>query len=101
MFRSALTMAGFDVREAADGYDALVLLEEGATDLVVLDLRLPRVGGLDVLAEMLSRDMNVPVVVVTASPGDLSHLPVECVLKKPVPPEDLVATVNRCLAKGR
>jgi DNA-binding response OmpR family regulator len=102
MFRIALTVAGFYVREAADGYDALVLLEEdGDTDLIVLDLRLPRVDGLDVLAEMRSRQINVPVVIVTGNPSDLSHLPVECVLKKPVSPDELIETVNRCLAKHR
>jgi DNA-binding response OmpR family regulator len=99
MFRTALTVAGFDVREAADGYDALVMLEQGKTDLMVLDLRMPLVSGLDVLEDMRARNENVPVVVVTASPDDLSHLSVECVLKKPVTPEKLIATVTACLAK--
>lgn len=101
MFRTALTVAGFDVREAADGYDALVMLEQGKTDLVVLDLRLPRVDGLDVLKDMRGRNERVPVVVVTASPDDLSQLGVECVLKKPVLPEQLIATVTKCLAKHK
>jgi len=52
MFRTALTVGGFDVREAADGYDALVMLEQGKTDLMVLDLRMPLVSGLDVLEDM-------------------------------------------------
>ena len=100
MFRTALTVAGFDVREAADGYDALVMLEQGRTDLIVLDLRLPRVDGLDVLQDVRARNAKLPVVVVTASPGNLSHLPVDCVLKKPVTPEKLIATVMECLAKN-
>ena len=99
MFRTALTVAGFEVREAADGYDALVMLEQGRTDLMVLDLRLPRVDGLDVLQDIRGRNERVPVVIVTASLDDLSHLPVACVLKKPVTPEKLIATVTECLAK--
>lgn len=99
MFRVALTLAGFEVREAADGYDALVMLEQGNTDLMVLDLRMPRVGGLDVLQDMRARKSSVLVVVVTAHPDDLSHLPVECVLTKPITPETLIATVNQCFAK--
>jgi len=99
MFRVALTLAGFDVREAADGYDALVMLEQGDTDLIVLDLRMPRVNGLEVLADMRARNQTVPVVVVTADPGDASLVDVECVLKKPVTPETLIATVRACLTK--
>ena len=45
MFRTALVVAGFHVQEAADGYDALRLLDEETPALVVLDLRLPLVDG--------------------------------------------------------
>jgi PleD family two-component response regulator len=45
MFRVALVLDGFHGREAADGYEALRMLEQGGTDLVVLDLRLPRING--------------------------------------------------------
>jgi len=99
MFRTALTVAGFEVREAADGYHALMMLEQGKTDLMVLDLGLPAVGGVDVLKDMHARNEKVPVVVVTASLDDLSHLPVDCVLKKPVTPDTLIAKVTECLAK--
>ena len=102
MFHIVLALAGFEVREAADGYEALVMLEDGtATDLIVLDLQMPRVGGLDVFAELQARNENVPIVVVTAYPPKLSELPVECILEKPVTPEQLLAAVNECLAKGR
>jgi DNA-binding response OmpR family regulator len=99
MFRIALMVAGFDVREAADGYEALRMLEQGKTDLIVLDLRMPRINGFTVLADIRVLNRNLPVLVVTGVPGDFSHLDVDCVLKKPVPPDQLVATVNECLAK--
>ena len=99
MFRTALMVSGFDVREARDGYDALAMLEHGGTDLMVLDLRMPRVDGLDVLADIRARQERLPVVVVTASADDLSNLDVDCILRKPVTPEKLIATVGECLAK--
>jgi CheY-like chemotaxis protein len=40
---------------------------------------------------------GIPVVVVSGSPEDLGTVPVDCVLTKPVYPEMLVATVQRCL----
>jgi DNA-binding response OmpR family regulator len=96
MFRTALRFEGFEVREAANGYDALRLLEQRAAQLVVLDLRLPTVDGITVLREMQGKS-RVPVVVVTGSDEDVSRFDVNCVLKKPVHPDKLVATVKRCL----
>jgi len=98
MFRTALRIEGFEVKEAADGYEALRLLEQGAPQLVVLDLRLPHVDGQTVLREMQGK-RRVPVVVVTASYEDVSMFDVECVMRKPVTPEDLVAKVKECFAK--
>ena len=100
MFRTALVLEGFDVQEAADGYEALRLLEQGRAELLVLDLRLPILDGITVLRE-LEQKKKVPVVVVTASDEDLSRFDVECVLRKPVSPDKLVATVYRCLGVGR
>src|SRR6476620_10517654 len=89
IFRMALRFEGFEVKEAADGYEALRLLEGGAAQLVVLDLGLPHVDGLTVLREMQGKH-RVPVVVVTASSEDVSRFDVECVLWKPVTPAKLV-----------
>jgi DNA-binding response OmpR family regulator len=98
MFRTALLFEGFEVQEAGDGYEALRLLEQGAAELVVLDLRMPLVDGLTVLEDMKDK-RRVPVVVVTASDEDVSRFDIECVLKKPVHPDQLIATVKACLAK--
>jgi DNA-binding response OmpR family regulator len=98
MFRTALLFEGFEVQEAANGYEALRLLEHDAAQLVVLDLRMPLVDGLTVLEDMKDK-RRVPVVVVTASDEGVSGFDIECVLKKPVHPDKLVATVKRCLAK--
>jgi len=99
MFRTALVVSGFHVHEAADGYDALRLLEEQNPALVVLDLRLPLVDGREVLEEMRDQQKRVPVVIVTASDDELEGFDVDCILRKPVTPEKLVATVHRCLSK--
>jgi len=99
VFRTALAIAGFRVQEAADGYDALRLLEEHAPALLVLDLRLRTVDGRDVLEEMRHHQSRVPVVVVTGSDDELEGFDVECILRKPVAPEKLIAAVTRCLSK--
>lgn len=62
----ALRQAGYAVDWVANGSDADHALTCGAYDLVVLDLGLPRMSGLDVLRRLRARKMNVPVLVLTA-----------------------------------
>src|SRR4051812_32031681 len=102
MFRTALIMAGHRVVEAADGMEALQLLDRNPPDLVVLDLRLPRVSGGEVRQEIASQahTRDIPIVVVTATPGPHDELGVACVLTKPIYPDVLVEVVRDCLKKG-
>lgn len=102
-YHYALTAAGFDVQEAADGIQALRHLDNHPPDLVVLDLRLPMVSGVDVKEELAAniQTREIPIVVVTGSPQDLRGVAPDCVLTKPVMPEELVRTVQRCLESIR
>lgn len=99
LFKTSLRLAGFDVSEAADGLAALRALDANRPDLVVLDLRLPFISGFELqrqLSQLHTR--RIPVVVVTALPSHQTvGLDVECVLRKPVLPEELIQTVTRCL----
>ncbi|HET8988948.1 MAG TPA: response regulator transcription factor [Humibacillus sp.] len=63
---SYLLRAGFEVAEASDGETALQLLETRHPDLVVLDLTLPRLDGLEVFRRMRSLRGDLPVVMLTA-----------------------------------
>jgi two-component system phosphate regulon response regulator PhoB len=68
----ALQQEGFDVACAADGPAAIVQLEagrgqaEGGFDLVLLDLMLPGIGGLDVCRELRRSDSHTPILMVSA-----------------------------------
>ena len=102
LYRTTLTLAGFDVVEAADGLDALRRMEACEPDLVVLDIGLPTLSGLAVQQEIAAHayTRHVPVVVVTGTTMNLDHLDVACVLRKPVDPDDLMKTIRSCLAAG-
>jgi adenylate cyclase len=68
MLSRRLGMRGFQVEASADGTDALKRLEEGRFDLVLLDIMMPQVTGLDVLRLVRQRwpESDLPVIMATA-----------------------------------
>ena len=68
--RSSLSVAfrleGYEVRTAADGQEALEVLDRGGIDLAVVDLQMPRRDGFDVLRELRERGLDTPVMILTA-----------------------------------
>jgi DNA-binding response OmpR family regulator len=102
LFRTTLRDAGFTVEAVSDGIDALRLIEDHVPAAVVLDLALPRLSGRDVAQELraTARTRRVPIIVVTGTnEGDGEGLKADCVLQKPIVPDELVATVDECLRK--
>jgi CheY-like chemotaxis protein len=92
--------AGFRAVAAADGLNALALLDQTKVDVVVLDLGLPRVSGWDVYRDLRSRPYmaELPIIIVTGN--DLRDIPpqeLSSFLQKPVDPERLVAAVDQAL----
>src|SRR2546426_9718429 len=61
-----LEAAGFSATPAGDGATALAQIRVNPFDLIILDLGLPRIGGLDVLAEIRKLESSPKVIVVTA-----------------------------------
>ncbi|HEY0968446.1 MAG TPA: response regulator [Opitutaceae bacterium] len=99
-----LKRAGFNVLTAANGRQALSLIESRRPDLVLLDLMLPDIDGFGV-CEILRRQpetATVPIIIVTAwSTSDARHLGLEMgaldYLTKPFSPKELVERVQRTL----
>lgn len=93
-----------DVAEAADGESALATLESWSADLVVLDLMLPGVDGLEV-CRRLRRDSEVPIIMLTAlgDEGDrvvgLEHGADDYVVK-PFSPRELALRVDTVLRRA-
>lgn len=92
-----------DVLEAADGETALALMDEQPADLVVLDLMLPGIDGLEV-ARRLRVDSTVPIIMLTALSGELDRvagleLGADDYVSKPFSPRELALRVDSVLRR--
>ncbi len=61
-----LARDGYDVMTAADGEEGLALLREHHIDLVVTDLKMPKIDGMELLRLALREDRDLPIVMITA-----------------------------------
>jgi len=100
IFKACLEQAGYDVIvEAVDGREALALLAEQTFHLLVLDLRMPHVDGIQVLHDLKqdARHDAMPVIVITANPHmrDETLDLADHVMYKPIDPKSLVAFLKR------
>ncbi len=66
LLSASLTFAGFDVRIAADGHEAISQVSFVHPDLVVLDIMLPDMDGFEVLKKLREHEPNLPVLFLTA-----------------------------------
>ena len=64
---------GYEIEAAYDGQQALELFENGQYDLVLLDLMLPKISGLDVCQRIRS-ESDVPIIMLTAKTDDIDKL---------------------------
>ena len=108
LLRHCLTSAGFDVRCADDGREALRLMREEPPALVILDVMMPVMDGLELLrhAKADPKLAAVPVVVVTSREQDSDilealKLGAADYLVKPFMPTELLARVARIIVEQR
>ena len=103
--RRYLERAGYTVTLAADGRDALAVYERIRPDLVVLDLMLPGIDGLEVCRRLRSSPDGVPIVMLTALGEEADRvlglqLGADDYVTKPFSPRELVLRVQSVLRRS-
>ncbi len=99
-----LTREGFKVVVARDGAEALACFDQVAPDLVLLDVMLPKMSGLDV-CRALRKKSNVPIIMVTARAGEIDtvvalEVGADDYVTKPYRLRELVARMRAVLRRG-
>ena len=101
--RDYLTHAGYEVLHAADGRAALQIFRAEKPELVIMDLGLPSLDGLDVTRE-IRKTSNVPIIMLTARTDESDKLigleiGADDYITKPFSPKELVARVRSVLRR--
>jgi DNA-binding response OmpR family regulator len=104
LLRMYLDEAGFTVTEARDGAEALRKMRAGGIDLVLLDLMIPEVDGLEVCRRVRTDHPGVPVIMLTAREDEASRVTglemgADDYVTKPFSGRELVARVRAVLRR--
>ena len=102
----ALTRDGHTVDTAENGFKALDMFEGGGYDLVIQDVRMPGMSGLELLERLREKDTHTPIVIMTAFSNwevamDAMRLGAFDYIKKPFDTDELRQLVRRAIAYGR
>jgi two-component system capsular synthesis sensor histidine kinase RcsC len=92
---------GYEADVAPDGREGLARFAPGAYDMVLTDLSMPHLSGLEVVAGLRDRDRSVALILLTAAPQDLDHERRRLgfrVLRKPMDIEGLRQAVRESVA---
>lgn len=93
--RIALTACGYDVSEAANGFEALEAMRLNPMDVILMDWVMPGMGG-DAACRAIRATSSVPIIAVTASDRDREALAAgaDAMLQKPVSIDSLLAGIE-------
>jgi len=102
LFEDELTEAGYRVTTAGSGPEALRLLEQDVPDLVILDIRMPGMHGVEVLEKIREKHEDLPIIMCTALQGmrddfTVVESKVSGYLTKPVDLDELRAKVKEAI----
>ena len=101
-----LKLEGYEVASATDGSQGLAMAQEGHYDLIILDIMLPKLNGLDVCRKLRQDKNTTPILMLTAKSQEIDkvlglELGADDYVTKPFSPRELLARVKAILRRAR
>jgi CheY-like chemotaxis protein len=103
-YEEELESEGYEVITAANGKEAIQRLEEGKPDLIVLDIVMPVMDGMEALGRILGKDRRIPIILNTSYPGyreDFMSWAADAYVTKSSDLGELKRKIKELLTKGR
>jgi len=104
MVKFTLMQSGYDVLEAEDGVDGLNVAKSNKVDLIVTDLNMPNMNGIELVTELRKLDKYkfTPILMLTTESDDSKKMAGKSAgatgwIVKPFNPEQLIAVINKVL----
>ncbi len=99
-----LEQAGFSAHTAYNGTAALEFLESHSVDLALIDIRMPKISGFDVLETIISRHPSTRAIMMTSyadikSAVDAISMGAMDIISKPIDLDEVLLVIHRCLSK--
>lgn len=98
LLKIILEAEGFEVREAADGLEAMEVCARGGIDVVITDLMMPRMNGNELIRSMRATEglAAIPILAVSARSDEVAGA--DAVISKPFSSQDLIDRTRALLA---
>ena len=96
MLSDLLSQAGYDVRCARDGEEAWADVQRNPPDLILSDIRMPKLDGIDLASRLISRGYRTPIILMSASHTDRMGVSA-AFIRKPFAFDHLLTVIARAL----
>jgi CheY-like chemotaxis protein len=104
LYKEELEAEGYEVLTAQNGREAIQQLEEGKPDLIILDIVMPVMDGMEALGRIVGQERKIPIILNTSYPGyrrDFMSWAADAYVTKSTDLEVLKDKVRELLEKGK
>jgi two-component system response regulator (stage 0 sporulation protein F) len=104
LYEEELKSEGYEVLTAGNGREAIEQLEKGKPDLIILDIVMPVMNGMEALGRIVGKDRKIPIILNSSYPGyrqDFMSWAADAYITKSIDLGELKDKVRELLEKGR
>jgi CheY-like chemotaxis protein len=104
LYEEELKSEGYEVLTARNGREAIEQLEKGKPDLIILDIVMPIMNGMEALGRIVGKDRKIPIILNSSYPGyrqDFMSWAADAYITKSIDLGELKDKVRELLEKGR